>query len=55
MTSARIEAATQSRRASFRQPILCRHCYEPMSIAEQIECFCDKCHNKPTAEVQKGN
>lgn len=55
MTSARLEAATQTRRADFRPAVRCEECKSIQSIAEQIECFCATCHNKPAAEVQKGN
>lgn len=53
MTSARLEAATQSRRAAFRPAVRCDECDHVLSIAEQIEHFCDRCKKRPV-EICEG-
>lgn len=56
MTSARIEAATQSRRPMFRQKYVgCRECHRPLSIENQIEKFCDDCGTVTPVEIREGN
>lgn len=54
MTSARLEASIQSRRAEFRPAIRFDECNHILSIAEQIEHFCDRCKKRPV-EIREGN
>ncbi|WP_188355919.1 hypothetical protein [Rhizobium rhizogenes] len=55
MTSARLEAATQSRRADFRLSYVgCRECHRPLSIENQIEKFCDDCGTVTPVEIREG-
>jgi Zn finger protein HypA/HybF involved in hydrogenase expression len=53
MTSARLEAAIQSHRAEYRPAIRCDECDHVLSIAEQIEHFCDRCKKRPV-EIREG-
>jgi uncharacterized CHY-type Zn-finger protein len=52
MTSTRIEAARQSQTAHFRPAVTCGQCHRNLSIAEQIERFCDRCSTSPKCEAQ---
>lgn len=55
MTSARLEAATQSRRADFRPHYVgCRECHRPLSIENQIEKLCDDCGTVTPVEIREG-
>lgn len=53
MTSARLEASIQSRRSTFRPAIRRDECDHVLSIAEQIEHFCDRCKKRPV-EIREG-
>lgn len=53
MTSSRLEASIQSRRATFRPAVRCDECDHILSIAEQIEHFCDRCKKRPV-EIREG-
>ncbi len=55
MSSVRIEASTQARRAAFQQSYIgCRECRRPLSIEHQIERFCDACGAVTPVEIREG-
>lgn len=55
MTSARIAAAEQSRRAMFRLAYAaCPECQKPLSIEHQIERFCDDCGTVKPVDIREG-
>lgn len=55
MSSARIEASAQARRAAFQTRYIgCRECRRPLSIEHQIERFCDRCGTVTPIEIREG-